>query len=158
MLDTILVENIELCDLLHYTPDTLHLIHIKKGFKNSVRELANQVALAARRVINDRKSNYGYIEEIGKKLRAGKTSGSSLKQQMAAQTLPTKNLVELFQQKRDREIIFCLAFVDEAATPRILKDDLEKFDSNIAKYSLIALKREITGMGFGFKVIQLPKK
>jgi hypothetical protein len=48
--------------------------------------------------------------------------------------------------------------VDETAKTRVLKDELELFDSNIAKYSLIALKREITGMGFGFKVMQLTKQ
>jgi uncharacterized protein (TIGR04141 family) len=157
MLDTILVDNIELCDLLHYSSDSMHLIHIKKGFNNSVRELANQVALSARRVIDDRKSDYGYIEEIESRLRSGRTSASSLKQRMAAQRFPAKSLVELFQSKRDREIIFCLAFVDLTPKTRLLKDDLEKFDSNIAKYSLIALKREITGLGFGFKVIQLKR-
>jgi uncharacterized protein (TIGR04141 family) len=157
MLDTITADNIELCDLLQYSDDTLHLIHIKKGFNNSIRELANQVAISARRIINDRKSDYSYIDEIEAKLRSGRTSGSSLKQQMADQRLPTKTLADLFRSKRDREIIFCLAFVDEASKPRVLKDELEKFDSNIAKYSLIALKREITGLGFGFKVIQLNK-
>jgi uncharacterized protein (TIGR04141 family) len=158
MLDTILVDNIELCDLLQYSNDSLHLIHIKKGFNNSIRDLVNQISLSARRVINDRKSDYGYIDEIESKLRSGRTSGSSLKQRMAAQRLPTKSLSDLFRTRRDREIIFCLVFVDEAATNRVLKDDLEKFDSNIAKYSLIDLKREITGLGFGFKVTQLNKR
>jgi len=158
MLDTIIADNIELCDLLYHSDDALQLIHIKKGFNNSIRELANQVLLAARRLINDRKSDYRYVEEIETKLRSGKTSASSLKRQMAAQTLPTKNLTELFRGKRDHQIIFCLAFVDKAASPRSIKDKLEDFDSNIAKYSLIALKKEIVGMGFGFKVIQLCKK
>lgn len=157
MLDTILVDNIELCDLLHFSDNALHLIHIKKGFNNSVRELANQIALSARRVINDRKSDYSYIEEIEVKLRAGKKSGSALKQRMAEQRLPAKSLVELFQNKRDQQIIFCLAFVDDNPKKRVLKDELEKFNSNIAKYSLIALKREITGLGFGFRVIQINK-
>lgn len=158
MLDTITADNIELCDLLHHASDALHLVHIKKGFNNSIRELANQVLLSARRLINDRKSDYRYVEEIEAKLRSGRTSASSLKKRMAAQVLPTKNLAELFRSKRDHEIIFCLAFVDQASMSRTLKDKLEEFDSNIAKYSLIALKREIVGMGFGFKVIQLNKK
>jgi uncharacterized protein (TIGR04141 family) len=158
MFDTILVENIELCDLLHFSDNALHLIHIKKGFNASIRELANQVAMAARRVINDRKTDYRYIDQIESKLRNGKLSDSSLKKKMAGQVLPAKSLADLFRDKKDRDIVFCLAFVDETAKTRVLKDELELFDSNIAKYSLIALKREITGMGFGFKVMQLTKQ
>lgn len=158
MFDTILVENIELCDLLHVEGGLLELIHIKKGFNASIRELANQVAISARRVMNDRKTDYRYIDDIEAQLRAGKLSDSALKKSMATQVFPAKNLAALFRDRKDHEIVFCLAFVDEAVKPRVLKDDLEQFDSNIAKYSLIALKREITGLGFGFKVIQLNKK
>jgi hypothetical protein len=63
----------------------------------------------------------------------------------------------LFQGKRDKEIVFCLAFVDTAESNRELRTQIELFHSNIAKYAIIELKNQIKQMGFDFKIIQLKR-
>lgn len=46
VLDTITPENIECCDILLYGHDTITLIHVKKGFGNTMRDLAAQVNIS----------------------------------------------------------------------------------------------------------------
>ncbi|HVT87047.1 MAG TPA: DUF6119 family protein, partial [Chitinophagaceae bacterium] len=48
--DSITPENIEACDILKYDDTNVYLIHVKKGFNNSLRDLAAQVAIAAKRL------------------------------------------------------------------------------------------------------------
>jgi uncharacterized protein (TIGR04141 family) len=153
--DTITPDNIECCDLLQYNPSILHLIHIKKGFDNSIRDLASQVLIAAKRIREDIKTNFSYIEEIELQTKRGIKSDSLVVKQLAGQQFPSGGLKGLFVNRKNKEIYFCLAFADTATSIRSLKDNIASFQSNIAKYSLVELHREILSMGFGFKVIQL---
>lgn len=158
VLDTITPENIELCDLLKYDAESLYLLHVKKGFNNMIRNLASQVLIAAKRVQNDIKSGLTYIKQVENVAKKGKNSNSELMKKLAAQAFPPDGLLRLFEQKRDKDICFCLAFVDTADKPRSLKDSITSFRSNIAKYALLELIKEIKAMGFDFRVIQLSKK
>ena len=81
----------------------------------------------------------------------------SYRKQVANQMFPRNGLKSLFDQKREKDICFCLAFVDTSGNDRCLKESIEMFDSNIAKYSLIELKNGIKQYGFDFKIIQLKR-
>jgi uncharacterized protein (TIGR04141 family) len=155
--DTITPENIELCDILKYDNEFIHLIHVKKGFNNSIRDLAAQVSIAAKRIMRDRKSGYKYITEVELQTKRGSVSKSEYLKKLSSQSFPMKGLQEIFEKKLDKKIGFCLAFIDTAKADRNLKTNIELFDSNIAKYSLIELRREINSLGFDFKVIQLKR-
>ncbi|RAJ19746.1 uncharacterized protein (TIGR04141 family) [Gelidibacter algens] len=54
--DTITISGIELCDVLYHDENTLYLIHVKRGFDSSMRELYNQVILSARRLEESKSS------------------------------------------------------------------------------------------------------
>lgn len=158
VLDAITPENIELCDLLKYDANSLYLLHIKKGFNNMIRNLASQVLIAAKRLQNDIKSGLTYIKQVENAAKKGKRSNSKLMRKLAEQAFPPGGLSTLFEEKRDKDVCFCLAFVDTADKPRNLKDSITSFRSNIAKYALLELIKEIKAMGFDFRVIQLNKK
>ena len=158
VLDTITPDNIECCDLLKHDKNDVHLVHVKKGFDNSVRDLASQVLIAAKRLREDMKSGYNYIDQVEQQTKKGFKSESITVKKMAGQIFPAGGLKRLFIDRKDKNIIFCLAFVDTACAVRSLKNNVDRFQSNIAKYSLVELRREIMSMGFGFKVIQLNKQ
>lgn len=155
--DTITPENIESCDILKCDGNGLYLIHVKKGFDNSIRDLTSQINIAAKRIQNDLRTGYNYIEMIERQTVKGKKSKNVDCQKMGNQTFPKDGMISLFKGKGPQNINFCLAFVDKSETKRDLKNELHKFRSNIAKFSLIELKRELNSMGFGFKIIQLRK-
>ena len=73
VIDTIIVDGLELCDILFFNDNTLYLIHVKYGFTSTLRELDNQINIAARRLkdvlgTNDKlilKKIYGQIIQKG---------------------------------------------------------------------------------------------
>jgi uncharacterized protein (TIGR04141 family) len=156
VLDTITPENIECCDILMYEPDHITFVHVKKGFNNTMRDLAAQVSIAAKRVRETIYSDYKYFEKVEA---MAKTSvrKDSLRIAIAGQPFPAKGIVNLFKQSPRPKMTFCLAFVDTATTKRSLLTDIRKFGSNIAKYSLIELAQDLRLMNFDFKVVQIQK-
>jgi uncharacterized protein (TIGR04141 family) len=152
VLDKIVPENIEACDLLNHD-NGLDLIHVKQGFDGRVRDLASQILISARRIEQDLKTDYGYISKLQAALEACKTSPSTDRQKLGHQTIPA--LKKLFADTRQKNICFCFAFAHSAGKKRTLKDNISSYRSNIAKYSLLLLIREVIAMGFDFKVIQL---
>lgn len=156
--DTITPENIEACDILKHDDQSVYLLHVKKGFNNSIRDLAAQIAIAARRIKQDKLSGYNYISELEKQAGGAIFSTSAFMKKIGKQKFPKEGLKKIFEGKRDKNIVFCLAFVDVAKGKRCLKANLDLFDSNIAKYALIELRRQIQGYGFDFKIIQLQKE
>ena len=158
VLHKVLYENIELCDLLLHDRNTIYLVHIKQGFNHSVRELASQVSMAARHLMHDRKTNCKLISKLETKLLRLKGNKNIYLDAVGNQKMPPKGLAGLFNNIiNDNQIIFCLAFVDKGTTKRDILNDLEDFDSSIAKYSVLELKKALMSYGFGFKIIQLDK-
>jgi uncharacterized protein (TIGR04141 family) len=157
--DTITPENIECCDILQHDETIVNLVHVKKGFDNSIRDLASQVIISAKRIRDDIRSGYNYITALEDQTKKGLKSPNADLKKMGGQKFPAGGLKQVFQDKngRHKKIAFCLAFVDTALEKRSLKDDIRTFHSNIAKYSLIELRSDINSMGFEFKVIQLNK-
>ena len=156
VLDTITYENIEFCDLVNYNETNVHLIHVKKGFNNSIRELTNQIAISARRFSEDKRDNYSFAENIEFKARGGGKDPNVFTQKIAKQTFPQGGLRSVLQ-KKDSQIIFCLAFVDTANTRKTIKDDIKAYKSNIAKYCILELRSYVQSLNFSLKITQLKK-
>jgi uncharacterized protein (TIGR04141 family) len=154
----VLYENIELCDLLMQEQNSIYLIHIKQGFNHSVRELASQISMAARQLIHDRRTNCKLIGKLETKLVGLKGNQNIYLDKVGSQKMPLKGLASLFNNiVNDNQIVFCLAFVDHGMKKRNILDNIEDFDSSIAKYSILELKKALMSYGFGFKIIQLNK-
>jgi uncharacterized protein (TIGR04141 family) len=154
--DTITPDNIEACDILKSDDHNTWFIHVKKGFDNSIRDLASQIMIAAKTIQADKKSGYHYLDKLQSQTEDGIFSDSPAKRSLAKQTFPSGGIKTLLNNRKDIQIVFCLAFVDKADGPRSLKDNIDDFRSNIAKYSLIELYKQIRGMGFDLKIVQLP--
>lgn len=59
VLDKVIKENIELCDVLTIKNGVAYFIHVKDGFNAKMRDLYIQVILSAKRLSNDLKNNSG---------------------------------------------------------------------------------------------------
>lgn len=156
VLDTITPENIECCDILFYEQDHITFVHVKKGFHNTIRDLAAQISIAAKRVRETIHSNFKYFDKVENVAKTA-VRKDALRTAIAAQKFPPKGLLSLFKQTPRPRLTFCLAFVDTATMKRSLFSDIKKFGSNIAKYSLIELSQDLRFMGFDFKVVQIEK-
>lgn len=150
--DTITPFNIEVCDILHYKNNNLNFIHVKKGFDNSIRDLSSQILISAKQLQQDLRNELKTIKKLQEM--TVKSKIIALKNQV----FPSRGLSHLFQGIGTNQINFCLAFVDKGKSDRSLRLNLESFNSNIAKFSLIELKSELQSMGFGFKIIQLNRE
>lgn len=153
--DTITPENIEACDILKHDDNFTYFIHVKCGFNNSIRNLASQVTVAANRILSDKKSGFHYLESLQSQALDGLFSESVNKKLIGKQKFPADGIKSLLKSRKDKQIIFCLAFVDEAGSSRSLKTDISNYKSNIAKYAIIELYKAINSLGFDLKILQL---
>lgn len=154
VLDKIFVKYIEICDILKYDEENLYLIHVKKGFNNSTRDLTSQINISARmiREIQD-SGDYTQIEELYDSLANKLESTDNYFRRAAGQinSIDKNSFVSLFREKR---IYYCLAFVDDAAEQRNISD-IDSFDSNIAKFSLVQLYKNMRLINIDLKVSQI---
>lgn len=157
VLDTVTPENIELCDLLYNGGDRLFLIHVKKGFDNSLRDLTAQIELAAKRLRADTLDSYKFVSRIEDSVRTRKLSKSASSALLGSQTIPKGGLRGLFEAIESKNIYFVLAFVDTAEKNRVLSGNVQHFKSDIAKYFFIQLYRTLNSMFYDFKVVQLAR-
>lgn len=146
VLDKILGQNIELCDLLFATDDTLYLIHVKKGFNGMMRDLTNQVRIAARRLWIDIKTeDKSFLNEIYNKL----VNHNNFKYCWQ----PTaEEFVRLFVLSK---VVFVIAFCSTNKTGRRVFQEVETFQSNIAKYSLTETVREMKDQEYGIEILEI---
>ena len=153
--DKITPQKIEACDVLKVDKDIVYYYHIKKGFDNSMRDLCNQVFIASRRVFEDSKSEFEFLKLLYRtaKNNKGKTPYmANVKKQF--ENITETKFVTLLKGKK---IVFVLAVLDSAKTERDLFKDIDKFDSNIAKFTLIELTKNMNSLGAEFQIVQLLK-
>lgn len=145
--DKSLGHNIELCDILYESDNTLYFIHVKSGFDAKMRDLGNQIVIAANRFMNDR--NSGGIDFIGSVL-------DSYNKRKENQNLKiTKNeFIKKFRSKEKR-IVFVLAFKSESKKLKSVRGNIEKVNSNIAKFSLIQCVREMNTLSFPVSIFEI---
>lgn len=126
VIDTVIIDGVELCDILHYTNDTVYLIHVKYGFNASMRELTNQISISARRLREVLASNNkDFLIKIYSIL--------SNKEEIELGGLSQEDFLNLFNKR----IIYVLAFASQLGSDLKVLDNIDKYNSNIARHSLI---------------------
>lgn len=144
VLDTLTPEGIEPCDILKYDDEKVYLYHVKKGFNGSMRDLCSQVFISANRIHQDIKSgHFSYISEVHARMEAS----DKYKDQMSS-------IDEFLNLFRNKKLVFVLAVLDEATIEKDIME-IEKFKSNVAKFSLKELIEKMKSKGFAFEITQI---
>lgn len=143
VLDTVTPENIESCDIMKYNDEYVYLYHVKKGFNGSMRDLTNQVFIAASRILEDLKADKHYLKNVYSKMEAMEAYQS----QIASE----EEFLSIFSPSR--KLCFVLAVKDSGNNRRI--ENIESFTSNVAKFSLNGLIQNMRNLGIDFKITQI---
>lgn len=147
-------QQIEACDILRWDDNNIYFYHVKKGFDNSMRDLCNQVLVAGKKVKEDSKNKFRFLEELYERVKnnSGKSDYSKkAKQQLSS--ISKKDFIEIVTQ---RNIVFVLAVLDSSKSDRKLAD-IQEFDSNIAKFALNELSKSMRNLDIKFEILQLEK-
>lgn len=145
-------DNIEACDILYWDVGNIYFIHAKAGFDNSMRDLSHQVNIAARRVKEDVKTGYKFIEKLYDSVKnSSGTSTYSINARNQLNNITKNDFVDLF---KTRKLVFVLAVKDTASSARSL-NKVEDFNSNIAKFSLHELVKTMRNLAIDFEICEL---
>lgn len=141
---TKLIDNIEFSDLIKIDENNkkIYLIHIKRGFDASVRDLSYQMTFSYNILQNLRlQGKYEKIEELYGKLNENEKNKIS-----------KDDFIKIFKKY---DFVYVFTFNDETAKNRNIANDLEKFESNIAKGVLLDLIKFFNVENVGFEVAQI---
>lgn len=133
--DKVFSDNIELCDIMYENEKAIYLIHVKDKFDAKIRDLSNQVLVASNRLWHDLKNvkNSNFLETI--------VDSYNSKSENSNNQLIKKDFLSKFNS--DKNIIFVMAF--KTVRSRFdLKERFAKSESNIAKYTIVQSKKDIT--------------
>jgi len=143
--------NIELCDVLKWdSENNVYLYFVKRKVDNSFRDLCSQILISAKTVQRDK----DFVKNIFNSLK--KSSNSRLKNQSDDYSKIISKI------KKAPRIYFVLSFLDEAKTrKKTIHEDVnvfKKFQSNIAKFSLLELILSMKEFNkFELKITQIKK-
>lgn len=141
--DTLIVDGVELCDVLYYDRKNIYLAHVKAGFNSKVRELTNQILISARRLkeaLNSRNSMF--LNRFYEKLNN------------AGQNKAQLSLSE-FKALFKKDITYILAVGSTLTQDLLIEEHIEKYDSNIARFSLIQCTNEMYASYYPLVVHQI---
>lgn len=147
VLHKILSENIELCDILKWDRDNIYLIHVKKGFSNTMRDLCAQITIAANRLMRDLMSDSSrdFLKSLYEDLKSKKEKEGYYGQVgQQVDSISAEQFVQLFDS---RKVNFVLAVLDTAESKKRDLKDMEEFESSIAKFSLHTLTKDMAVIG-----------
>ncbi len=132
VLDRVIPDNIEVCDIMKWDDENLYLYHVKSGFSNTMRDLCSQITISASRVKQDLASDKSFIKKLYQEMK-NKIGGTAYFDAVGGQSaiITEDAFLSLFSKK----IIYVLAVKDTSNTQRSIKE-IEQFKSNIAKFSL----------------------
>jgi len=119
-----------------------------------MRDLCSQITVAARRIILDINSEKSYITKLFNGLVSYKDSENDYLKTIGQQSESTN--IESFKRIFDKNIVFVLSVLDKSKNQRELLN-IETFNSNIAKFSLQELSKEIRGLNLHLKITQIQK-
>ena len=141
---TKLIDNIEFSDLIKIDENNkkIYLIHIKRGFDASVRDLSYQMMFSYNILQNARlQGKYEKIEKLYEELNENEKNKIS-----------KNDFIEIFKKY---DFVYVFTFDDETAKNRNIANDLEKFESNIAKGVLLDLIKFFNIENVEFEVAQI---
>jgi len=146
VLDKVIKDNIELCDLLVLENDRAYFIHVKNGFNATMRDLYIQVILSAKRLSNDLKNNLesSYLKKTLKKYnRLNPTK-----------KIDYKDLIEKLKNN-ELKINFVMAYRNGRYKGKTALEKIDSSKSNIAKYSLIQVIKEMQQFNFEISLFDI---
>ncbi|MBK6263951.1 TIGR04141 family sporadically distributed protein [Marivirga sp. S37H4] len=144
VLDKMLGQNIELCDLLYETDSNIYLIHVKEGFDAKIRDVTNQVSISANRLWNDVKSDFHFVDAVYKRYSESANFGCD----------PISR--DDFRLKFKKDIVYVIAFCHNKINKKVA-ENIQDFKSNIAKFSIIQSVRDMQGNNYPLKVIEVKR-
>lgn len=146
VLDKVIKENIELCDILAIHDNVAYFIHVKNGFNTKMRDLYIQVILAAKRLSNDLKNNKG-VSYLTKTLK-------EYNKRNPKKTIDVDDFLNKIKNK-ELTINFVMAFKNNHYKKDNVLVRIDKCKSNIAKYSLVQVVKEMQAFNFGINLIDI---
>ena len=151
VLDKITPENIEPCDVMRWDDDNLYLYHVKSGFGNTMRDLCAQITIATNRIQQDIVADKTFVRKIYQALK-NKIGGDEYFDAAGRQTekISEDDFTNLF----DKNITYVLAVLDNATTQRDITK-MELFKSNIAKFALQELSKDMRVLDANLRVAQI---
>ncbi len=145
VLDTVIADNIELCDIIYYNDEEIYLIHVKYGFQSMMRELTNQVTISARRL----------RETLGTK---DKRLLEDIYRQLINKGYNINNLtLDEFKSLFNKRKKYVIAFTSHLKKDLEVKSNIDKFSSNIARFSLIQCSSEMRANYYDLLTYQIPR-
>lgn len=148
VLDKILGNNIELCDLLYITEEKLYLIHVKKGFDAKMRDLANQIEISAQNLWHDVSGDTSpFLDSVYYSLEKHENFNYSI----------VKTKQEFKKLFKEKEIIYVLAFVSTLKETEKITNDISITKSNIAKFSVINCILSMKENNYTMKIAEIDR-
>lgn len=148
-------QNIEVCDIMRWDSTKVYFYHVKKGFNNSMRDLCSQVSIAARKINEDSKNQYEFLEILYDTVIKNKgISKYTIDAKISISKITKYDFLDLV---KNRTLVFVLAVLDDAKGKRKMETDIDKFESNIAKFSLTELSKNMRNLDVEFQILQLEK-
>ncbi len=147
VLDKLIKDNIELCDILIVKKKKIYFVHVKDGFNTQMRNLYIQVILSAKRLWNDLYNNTGssYLVKTLKKYN----------KKYPDNKIDEKAILEGILRE-EYKIEFVMAYRNYSYSGNTDIEKINLSQSNIAKYSLVQTVREMRNYRrFGIKVIDI---
>ncbi|WP_305952306.1 DUF6119 family protein [Emticicia oligotrophica] len=142
--DTYTPDGIELCDVMYIDNEKLYLIHVKYGFDGALRELDNQISLSSQRLVEDLKSNkFEYL----------KKNYDGIKDK--SQNLSKYTFQEFKDLFINKQITYVFAFTSQFDKDYLVEENIERYTSNIAKYSLIKCTKDMITNNFDLNICQI---
>lgn len=130
VLDTVTSDSIELADVIYIENDTIYLCHVKYGFSTDMRALYSQIISSSRRLKNDLKDDDNpYLRDIYRILQ------NKNKHRNYSET----EFLDMFRSKNIKYIMGITAHIRNRTIPA----NIDRYDSNIAKLSLIQCYTEM---------------
>lgn len=146
VLDKVIKDNIELCDVLIIHNNIAYFVHVKNGFNTKMRDLYIQVILAAKRLSNDLKNKKG-VNYLKKTL-------TEYNKRNPNKTIDIDDFIKKIKSK-EITINFVMAFKNNHYKNESILDRIDKCNSNIAKYSLVQVVKEMQAFNFGINLIDI---
>ncbi|MEZ4934661.1 MAG: DUF6119 family protein [Saprospiraceae bacterium] len=147
VLDTLTPEGIELCDIMYIEEGITYLIHVKYGFDSSLRELSNQIELSAQRLYEDSRSGkFKYVDKIFEHIKLKWQSKLKYDREEFRSLLSKKKIVYVF------------AFASQLFHDDLVEENIDKYRSNIARYSLVQCSKNMQNFMFDLNIWQIRRK
>jgi len=146
VLDKVIKNNIELCDLLVIEDNKAFFIHVKNGFNATMRDLYIQVILSAKRLSNDLKNNEGssYLLKTLKEYNS-RNESKEIEYNGFIDDLKNGNL----------KINYVMAYRNGRYKGKTSIEKIESSKSNIAKYALIQVIKEMQQFDFDINLYDI---